>query len=91
MMKTVSLLFLLALVSHDGLANEYTRWSLPDGAKTRLGKGGIFEIAYSQDGTRLAVASSLGVWLYDTSSRQALDLLAVHPSGVRSVAFRSGR
>ena len=37
------------------------QWSLPDGAKVRLGKGKVNEVQYSPDGTRLAVASSIGV------------------------------
>ena len=39
----------------------YTQLSLPEGAKARLGKGRISEIAYSPDGTQLAVASSIGI------------------------------
>ena len=45
-------------------AQDYTQWHLPEGAKARLGKGSISDIQYSPDGTRLAVASSLGIWLY---------------------------
>ena len=36
-------------------------------ASIRLGKGSLTgPVAYSPDGARLAVASSLGIWLYDT-------------------------
>ena len=38
----------------------------PTGAKVRLGKGQIYDLKYSPDGTRLAVTSSIGIWLYDT-------------------------
>ena len=44
---------------------DYTKWHLPEGAKLRLGKGYINEIAYSPDSSRLAVASSIGIWIYD--------------------------
>ena len=43
--------------------------------KRRLGKGEIHEIQYSPDGTRLAVASRIGIWLYDTTTYQAVALL----------------
>ena len=46
---------------------SHTKWSLPEGAKARLNKGFIFEITYSPDSTLLAVASSIGVWLYDVA------------------------
>ncbi|MDE0467124.1 MAG: hypothetical protein OYL97_08705 [Candidatus Poribacteria bacterium] len=58
----LSCLFLiLALFLPSGLAQNYTRWSLPEGATARLGKGSITDIAYSRDGSRLAVASLIGV------------------------------
>lgn len=47
---------------------------LPEGAKARLGKGQINGIAYSPDGTRLAVSSTTGIWIYDTQSGHELDL-----------------
>lgn len=45
---------------------------IPDGAIARLGKGRLFDLQYSPDGTRLAVATSAGVWVYDTIT---LDIL----------------
>ena len=90
---TLSLFFVL-LVSYT-FAQDYTQWGLPEGAKARLGKGNITgNIAYSPDGTRLAVASSIGIWLYDTGSYQEVALLTRHSSyqarytgDVASVAF----
>ena len=73
MKKTVLCIFLTfilvsALSLPNTFAQDYTQWGLPDGAKARLGKGTISgNIAYSPDGTRLAVASGIGIWLYDTS------------------------
>ena len=65
-------------------AQNYTKWGLPEGAKARLGKGWITgEIAYFPDGSRLAVAGSIGTWIYDTKTGVELDLLI----GVSSVAF----
>ena len=49
------------------LAQDYTRFSLPDGALARLGKGTISEVAYSPDGSLLAVAGGAGIWLYDAT------------------------
>ena len=86
---SVTSLTILALLSINVGAQESSSRGLLAGARIRIGKGRIFEIKYSQDGTRLAVASSIGIWLYDTSSHQEMDLLAVHPTGVRSVAFSS--
>ena len=68
--------------------HDSPQWHLPEGVKARLGKGSINDIAYSPDGTVLAVASSIGVWLYDASSGEARTLLN---QGIGTVfqAFRS--
>ena len=66
-MKTIALI-LFSLFSLNTFAQDYTQWGLPEGAKMRLGKGRLSgSIAYSPDGTRLAVASNIGIWLYDTA------------------------
>ena len=68
-------------------AQDYTQWSLPEGAKARLGKGRIQEIQYSPDGTRFAVATGIGIWIYDAHSGREIDLLTGHTGWVISVAF----
>ncbi len=68
-------------------AQEYTRWSLPEGAKARLGKGRISGIAYSPDGTRLAVPSNIGIWLYNAESGDEVALISDRTRRIRSVAY----
>lgn len=71
-------------------AQDYTTWSLPDGAMARLGKGEITgNIAFSPDGNRLAVASSIGIWIYDVrpGKEKELNLLPINKGWVTSVAF----
>ena len=65
----------------------YTQLSLPEGAKARLGKGRIDDIVYSPDGTRLAVASSINIWIYDAQTGEELALLIGHQDEVRRVMF----
>ena len=86
MLFKLSLLFASAPCLLHSYAQDSPQWGLPEGAKARLGKGIIREIQYSPDGTRLAVASSIGIWLYDTANHQEIALLAGHTSIV-SVAF----
>ena len=66
---------------------NYTQENLPEGAKVRLGKGSINDIQFSPDGTRIAVASSIGIWIYDAHTGEELNLLIGHRSSVLSVTY----
>lgn len=81
----VTLITTFCLSTAFGEYDPTTQIGLPEGAKARLGKGAISKLAYAPDGTRLAVGSSIGVWIYDIESSKALDLFPM--SGVSCVAF----
>ena len=84
----LGVMFGAAMSLQTSYAQDYARWGLPEGAKVRLGKGWISgNIAYSPDGTLLAVASSIGVWLYDANTGAEVNLLSGHTRPVRSVEF----
>ena len=80
----LSLLFVSVLLLQNSFAEDYTQWELPEGAKARLGKGVMWEIQYSPDSARLAVASSIGIWLYDTATDQEVALLTGTQVGSRA-------
>ena len=62
--------------------------NLPEGVKVRLDQGNLTgDIAFSVDGTQLAVACDIGVWVYDTDSGMGLNLLVEHKEYVRCVAY----
>ena len=72
------------------LEGDYRTWHIPDGAIARLGKGALGRgdraVALSADGRCLAVASGIGVWLYEAATSRALALLPTE-SAVESVSF----
>ena len=74
-----ALLWAGVLFVQDSLAQNDNPFSLPEGALARLGKGGISwgdrSVAYSPDGTRLAVATSIGIWLYDADTGAEVALI----------------
>ena len=84
---TLLIISSLSIVPCFAQYEPYTQLSLPEGAKARLGKGSIREIAYSPDGALLAVAGSAGIWLYDTETYQEVALLTGHTDWVYSVSF----
>ena len=83
-------IFLVSSLSQPNTsAQDYTKWGLPEGVTTRLGKGQIRKMAFSPDGIRLAVASSIGVWIYDVraGNEKELDLLTADVWNPTSVAY----
>lgn len=91
-MKTeFTFLIVLLIFSVSCLPNvfpqEYMKDYLPEGARVRVGKGSVSEIAYSPDCTQLAVGGSIGVWIYDKQTGKELDLITGHTSRVSSVCF----
>ena len=57
---------------------------LPSGAVARFEKGGISDVAVSPDENLIAIASRLGVWLYDAHTKDFVSLLAVEGTGLLS-------
>ena len=68
---------------------EYTKWQLPDGAITRFGKGAINEIKFSPDGTQFAVATTIGVWIYDAKTGNEISLLNGDREDILHIAYLS--
>ncbi|MYG00053.1 sigma-70 family RNA polymerase sigma factor, partial [Candidatus Poribacteria bacterium] len=68
----------------DEIDREYTQWELPKAAKARLGKGGINVLQYSPDGSKLAVGSNIGVWIYDVKTGKEVTMF---PGACKSLAF----
>ena len=84
------LIFLLSLTIvyvPDTFAQDFPQYNLPTGAVASFGKGVVIEVAYSPDGTRLAIATRMGVWIHDAQTREELDMLAGHPGGISDIAY----
>lgn len=69
------MLLILSVCSLPTVAQDYTQFSLPEGAIARLGKGTLGEVQFSPDSSRLAVSTSVGIWFYDPDTGKELDLL----------------
>ena len=90
-MKTKRLFFFIFLLAAamilSSFAQDNTKVGLPEGAIARLGKGGINLMRFSPDGTRLAVGTDVGVWLYDVPSGEETALFTGHSGQVNAIAF----
>ncbi len=69
------------------LLHESSQHQLPEGAKFRIGKGRVTDIAYSLDSTVLAVATPIGIWLYDASTAGVRTVLTADTYGISSISF----
>ena len=76
----LSFLSLIGLFIPYALAQDYTRWNLPEHATLRLGKGSVENVTYSPDGKRLYVDSSIGIWTYDAQIGAELNLITKKPN-----------
>ena len=72
---SLALLLLSALFLSNSSAQDNPQWRLPEDVIARFGKGWIAGLQYSPDGSRLAVATAIGIWLYDTTTLQEVNLL----------------
>ena len=80
--------FLLTIVMlSTSFAQDNTKVGLPDGAIARLGKGGINLMRFSPDGTRLAVGTDVGVWVYDVPDGKETALFTGQTGQINALAF----
>lgn len=92
-MKKTRISLTLHTLDSASVSKDYTQWRLPAGTIARLGKERISdvlnlpEIAYSPDGKIIAVASAIGIWLYDAQTTKDLNLLPGHTLDVTTVSF----
>ncbi|MCY4402136.1 MAG: WD40 repeat domain-containing protein [Candidatus Poribacteria bacterium] len=66
---------------------DYSKWELPHGAKTRLGKGKVNDIKFSPDNTQFAVATTIGVWMYDAKTGKEIALFKGDRHNINGIAF----
>ena len=86
-----TLLLFLVLCLPNAHSQEHTQLFLPEGAVARFGKGYVGDVQYSPDGSRLAVGTSMGVWLYDTTTYQEVALVTARTNWYTSVVFSPDR
>ena len=66
---------------------EGTTWALPEGAIARLGKSNIRGVKLSPNGTYFAVATGIGLWWYEMSSKPPIALWETERGLISAVDF----
>lgn len=91
--KNFPIYLILFLVSTFYLPNTFaqnpTRWSLPEGAIARFGKGPVTKtITFLPDGTQFAIGWETGIWIYNAKTYQEVALFTMDgTSEIRAFAF----
>ena len=83
----IALPFMTCSLPQDSL-NDPQQKHLPNGVKVPPGKVMIRDVKFSPDGTRLALATDIGISLYDTKTYDKPDLLKGHTGKIWCIAFR---
>ena len=87
-MKSIRYLIIIVLIIVSiAHAQETPQWQLPDNAKMRIGKGVAIDVDYSPDGTKFAVATRLGIWIYEANTGEALNLLKEGIHTINAITF----
>ena len=66
---------------------EGITWALPKGAIARLGKGNFRAVKLSPNGTYFAVATGMGLWWYEMSSKPPIALWETERGMISAVDF----
>ena len=82
---SILILLVVGISLNGSLAENEVEWHFTEGVKMRLGKGRINNIKFSPDGRRFAVATSIGIWMYDAHTGEEISLIAVLPGEGRDV------
>ena len=78
---------LVSLLLFSSFGQNESQLGLPENAISVTGYGTPNDIAYAPDGKQLALATSIGIWLYDTDTYNPVSLLTGHTDSVRTVKY----
>ena len=89
-LSVVVYLLITNLFLPNTFAQNSTQWELPPGATARFGKGWINDIEFSPFSNQLAVATTIGVWIYDVRTGEEQALFSGIMGGANAVSYSPG-
>lgn len=85
--RSILLLFFYLSFLPSPFAQDTTLWRLPEGSQAPFGRIEINAVVFSDDGTRLAVATANGIAVSDTYTGKELAMLPASTDAVTTIAF----
>lgn len=86
-LSVVTHLLISTLFLSNVYAQNHSELDLPDGAKARFGKGWVRDIEFSPDGNQLAVATTTGIWIYDSYTGKQINRFEGHMGGANAISY----
>ena len=91
-LSTIAYLLLLNLLLSLAYAQDDSELDLLKGAIERFGKGWVRDIEFSPDGSQLAVATTTGIWIYDSHTGKQINRFEEHMGGANAISYsRNGQ
>ena len=86
-LSVITHLLISTLFLSNVYAQDHSELDLPDGAKARFGKGWVRDIEFSPDGNQLAVATTTGIWIYDSYTGKQINRFEGHMGGANAISY----
>ena len=83
----ITCLLLLNLLLSLVYAQDGSELGLPQGAIERFGKGWVRDIEFSPDGNQLAVATTTGIWVYDSYTGKQINRFEGYMGGANAISY----
>ena len=91
-LSAITYLLLSNLFLSLAYAQDSSELDLPKGAIERFGKGWVRDIEFSPDGSQLAVATTTGIWIYNSHTGKQINQFEGHMGGANAISYsRNGQ
>ena len=89
-LSVVVYLLITSLFLPNIFAQNSTQWHLPQHAKARFGRGWVKDLKFSPYSDQLAVATTIGVWIYDVRTGEEQKFFSGIMGGANAVSYSPG-
>lgn len=90
MKKNYSLILTLLIIIFLTVPSIFAQNRSPEFVEKRLGKGWIQDIRFSPNGEQFAVATTIGIWIYDSNDGEPINQFEGVMGGANAISYSPG-